>query len=245
MTNKEPNRDDFEAGMENQPKPEQLQNIELGIEKRKPGWSWGATLYYMQYRDQLVLTGRINDVGAYARTNIPNSYRLGLELQGGWKPAEWFNGQMNITLSRNKIRDYTSYMDDYDNGGQKTEFFSNTDISFSPAVTGAATLIFIPAKNLEIALLPKYVSRQYLDNTARASRSLDPYFVQDLRASWRIPQPWIRETVLTLQVNNLFNAQYEPNGYTFSYILNGETTAANYYYPMAGTNIMVALGLKF
>jgi len=244
MANKEPNRDDFEAGMENQPRPEQLQNIELGIEKRKPGWSWGATLYYMRYRDQLVLTGRINDVGAYTRTNIPSSYRLGLELQGGWKPTEWFNGQANLTLSRNRIRDYTSFMDDYDNGGQKAEFFRNTDISFSPAVTGAATLTFIPARNLEIALLQKYVSRQYLDNTSRKSRSLDPFFVQDFRVIWRMPQRWIRETSLTLLVNNMFNALYEPNGYTFSYIYNGETTTANYFFPMAGTNFMIGLSLK-
>jgi iron complex outermembrane receptor protein len=244
MANKEPNRDDFEAGQENQPRPERLQNLELGIEKRKPEWSWGATVYYMRYRDQLVLTGKINDVGAYARTNIPNSYRLGLELQGGWKPVKWFNGQGNLTLSRNRIRDYTAYTDDYDDGGQKTEFFSNTDISFSPTITGAATLSFTPLRHLEIALLPKYVSRQYLDNTTRKSRSLDPYFVQDLRAIWTIPQPWIRETTLTFQLNNMFNARYEPNGYTFSYIYNGVTQAANYYYPMAGLNFMVGLSLK-
>jgi iron complex outermembrane receptor protein len=245
MANKEPNRDDFEAGAANQPRPERMQNLELGIEKRKPNWSWGATLYYMHYRDQLVLTGRINDVGAYARTNIPRSYRLGLELQGGWKPNNWFSVQGNLTLSRNRILDYTAYVDDYDNGGQKTEFFENSDISFSPAVTGAGTITFTPARGLEIALMPKYVSRQYLDNTSRADRSLDPYFVQDLRASWSIPQPWLQEASLVLQVNNMFDAEYEPNGYTFSYIFGGETIAANYFYPMAGINFMVGLALKF
>jgi iron complex outermembrane receptor protein len=98
---------------------------------------------------------------------------------------------------------------------------------------------------LEIALLPKYVSRQYLDNTSRTDRSLDPYFVQDLRATWTIPQPWLKEASLILQVNNMFDAEYEPNGYTFSYILGGDTIAANYFYPMAGINFMVGLGLKF
>ena len=245
MANKEPNRDDFEAGAANQPRPERMHNLELGIEKRKVNWNWGATVYYMRYRDQLVLTGQINDVGAYARTNIPNSYRLGIELQAGWKPNDWFQASGNLTLSQNRIKDYTAYVDDYDQGGQKTEFFQNTDISFSPAVTGAATLSFFPHPSLELALLPKYVSRQYLDNTSREDRSLDPYLVQDFRASWRIPQSWIREAGLVLQVNNMFNTRYEPNGYSFSYIYGGETIAANYFYPMAGINFMVGLNLSF
>jgi iron complex outermembrane receptor protein len=244
IANKEPNRDDFEAGLQNQPRPERMQNLELGVEKRKGNFSWSVTGYFMNYRDQLVLTGAINDVGAYARTNIPESYRLGLELQGGWKAANWFNALANLTLSRNRIRNFTAYTDNYDQGGQKTEFFENTDISFSPTLTSAATLNLIPMKNLEITLLPKYVSRQYLDNTSRKSRSLDPYFVQDLRVIYKIPQAWIREAGLTLQVNNLLNARYEPNGYSFSYILNGETIAANYYYPMAGINFMAGLLLK-
>ena len=245
VANKEPNRDDFEAGAAQQPKPENLNNIELGIEKSKPGLGWGVTAFYMRYRNQLVLTGQINDVGAYTRTNIPESYRLGVELQGNLKPTNWFTAQANLTLSENKVLGFTAYYDDYDNGGQKSESFDRTDISFSPAVTGAATLSFTPVKNLELALLGKYVSRQFLDNTSRENRSLDPFYVQDLRVIYQVPIKWAREMAFTLLVNNLFNNMYEPNGYTYSYLYGGQLINANNFFPMAGTNFMVGLNLKW
>ena len=245
VANKEPNRDDFEAGAAQQPKPENLNNIELGVEKRKPGIGWGVTAFYMRYRNQLVLTGQINDVGAYTRTNIPESYRLGVELLGNLKPTNWFTAQANLTLSENKVFGFTAYYDDYDNGGQKSETFDRTDISFSPAVTGAATLSFTPVKNLELALLGKYVSRQFLDNTSSENRSLDPFYVQDLRIIYQVPLKWIREMSFTLLVNNLFNNMYEPNGYTYSYQYGGQLINANNFFPMAGTNFMVGLNLKW
>jgi len=245
VANKEPNRDDFEAGASQQPKPENLNNIELGLEKRKSGIGWGATAYYMRYRNQLVLTGQINDVGAYTRTNIPNSYRVGIELQGFVKPTDWFTAQGNINLSENKVLGFTSFYDDYDNGGQKSESFEKTNISFSPAVTAAATLLFIPVKNLELAMQGKYVGRQYLDNTSRKNRSLEPFYIQDLRVNYMIPVKWIREMDIIFQVFNLFNKKYEPNGYTYSYQFGGQMNIANNYFPMAGTNFMVGLHLKW
>jgi iron complex outermembrane receptor protein len=245
VANKEPNRDDFEAGITQQPKPENLNNIELGLEKRKPGLGWGITAYYMRYKDQLVLTGQINDVGAYTRTNIPQSYRLGIELQGYIKPAKWFTAQGNITLSENKVIGFTSFYDDYDNGGQNSEEFEKTNISFSPAVTGAATLIFMPVKSLELALQGKYVSRQFLDNTSRKNRSLEPFYIQDLRINYLIPVKWVSEMAFIVQVFNLFNKKYEPNGYTYSYQYSGQRIIANNYFPMAGTNFMMGLNLKW
>ncbi len=121
---KEPNRDDFEAGNTQQPKPEKLNDVELGIERKKANYNWSATLYYMNYKNQLVLTGQINDVGAYTRTNIPKSYRMGVELQGGIKFTSWMNASANLALSKNKVKNFTEYIDDYDNGGQKTNSFS-------------------------------------------------------------------------------------------------------------------------
>src|SRR6201991_3809330 len=140
----EPNRDDFEAGMDQQPKPETLNDFELGFEKKNLHNSFGATVFYMQYQDQLALTGKINYVGAYTRTNIPNSYRLGIELQGSSKVTDWFTISGNLALSRNKVKNYTEYVDDYDKGGQKTYFHSHPDIAFSPAIVGAANLQFVP-----------------------------------------------------------------------------------------------------
>lgn len=242
---KEPNRDDFEAGVAQQPRPEKLRDIEAGVEQTGKKAAWSATVFYMHYRDQLVLTGKINDVGAYTRTNIPKSYRTGIEMQASYQPINWFKASGNLTLSRNRLLDLTEYIDDYDNGGQKTNTYAAADIAFSPAITGAATLEFGPFSGTGISLISKYVSRQYLDNTSNNSRSLDPFYVQDIRITHRLQFRKVRELTLTGQVNNLLNAAYEPNGYTFSYIYGGRQTTENYYFPMAGINYMIGLNLRF
>ncbi|HTE26538.1 TonB-dependent receptor [Flavitalea sp.] len=244
MGNKEPNRDDFEAGITQQPSPERMHDFEAGIEKREGQYSWGLVLYYMLYKNQLVQTGKINDVGGQTRTNIPDSYRMGIELQGKAVLTDWLNISGNLTLSRNRINNFTEYIDDYDAGGQKVIPHGETDISFSPAVTGFAGVNLVPVKNLEINLFSKYVSRQYLDNTSSRSRSIDDYFVQDVRLSYSLRRLLAKEINLSAQVYNIFNRKYESNGYTFSYYYGGELTTENYYFPMAGANVMVSLNIK-
>jgi iron complex outermembrane receptor protein len=244
LGNKEPNRDDFEAGVLQQPKHETLHDFELGIEKRTATFNVGATGYYMLYKNQLILTGQINDVGAYTRVNVPNSYRLGVELQGKATIASWINAAANVTLSSNKIKASEEYVDDYDNGGQILITHNNTDISFSPSVIAGATINVIPVKNGEITLLGKYVGRQYLDNTQDLLRSLNRYFVQDVRLSYTIKNKLFSEWSIIAAVYNVFNKKYEPNGYTFSYFLSGKKNTENYYFPMAGTNIMVGVNIK-
>lgn len=245
VSNKEPNRDDFEAGAAQQPLHEKLTDLEMGIEKRTSIYSWGAAFYYMYYNNQLVLTGKVNDVGAYARTNVPVSYRAGIELTGTWKPNNRFDVSGNITLSKNRIKNAEIFYDNYDNGTQMKTVYDKSNIAFSPDVTGAATLNFRPVPKAEISLLNKYVSRQYLDNAGLKSRSLDPYFLSDVRISYRILPSFMKEIMLIGQVNNLMNVKYEPNGYTFSYIYGGSLTTENFYYPMAGTNFMIGLNLSF
>ena len=245
IAHKEPNRDDFEAGLHQQPKPEELHDWEFGVEEKKKNYSWGTTLYYMNYRNQLVLTGKINDVGAYTRTNIPESYRAGIEIWGGITPVNWLNVSGNIALSRNKIRNFTEYIDDYDNGNQKENFYSLTDISYSPSIVAAGTVNFYPVKNFEISLPAKYVGKQYLDNTSNESRKLDAFYVQDARLSYSFNYKWMKNILLIAQVNNVLNEQYEPNGYTFSYVYVGQLTTENYYFPMAGRNFMVSVNLRF
>ena len=245
LAGKEPNRDDFEAGNAQLPKPERLHDIELGAEKKGSTYSFGANIYYMYYQNQLVLTGKINDVGAYTRINIPKSYRAGIELQGKTKITNWMNAAANITFSENKINNFTEYLDDYDNGGQQTKFYNKTNISFSPSVIAGATINFMPVKNGEISLISKYVGRQYLDNTAQKSRSLNPYYLQDIKLSYLIKNKIFKETNLILQLNNVFNKKYEPNGYSFSYIYGGALTTENFYFPMAGFNFMVGVNVKF
>jgi iron complex outermembrane receptor protein len=244
LGNKEPNRDDFEAGVANQPKAERLHDFEAGVEKRSTHFSYGAMGYYMLYKNQLILTGQINDVGSYTRVNVPNSYRLGIELQAKATIASWLNAGANLALSRNKITHAEEYLDDYDNGGQILITHKNADISFSPSVVSGVTINLVPVKNVEISFLSKYVSRQYLDNTSDVKRSLQPYFVQDVRGTYTIKNTLFKELTLVAAVYNVFNRQYEPNGYTFSYIYGGKTTTENFYFPMAGTNVMGGINIK-
>lgn len=241
---KEPNRDDFEAGKDLQPKPEKLNDYELNIEKRESNYNFGVTGYYMHYKDQLVLTGKINDVGAYTRTNIPKSYRTGVEITAGVEINPKLKASGNLSFSRNKVTDFTEFIDDYDNGGQKTNFYSSADIAYSPNIIGGAVISILPVKNTELNLISKYVGKQYLDNTQNENRKLDPYFTQDAQLIYTISKNWLKELRIILQANNIFNELYEPNGYTFSYYYSGSLTTENYYYPMAGRNFMIAVNIK-
>ena len=242
---KEPNRDDFEAEQDQQPRPEKLNDLELGIERKTRNYSIGITGYYMHYKDQLVLTGKINDVGAYTRTNIPKSYRAGVELVAAGEITSWLKAAGNFSVSKNKVIDFTEYIDDYDNGGQQTKQYSSTDIAFSPGMVGGATISFIPVKNAELSFISKYVGDQYLDNTQDENRKLKAYYTQDARFIYTINKGWLKELNIILQANNLFDKMYEPNGYTFSYYYGGSLTTENYYFPMAGRNFMVGVNVKF
>ncbi len=246
LANKEPNRDDFEAGTTETPKREQLHNVELGVQKKEllPGLQVGLNGYLMYYKDQLVLTGKINDVGAYTRTNLPKSYRIGTELEAKYFKPKW-GINYSLALSKNRAIDYTGYYDDYDNGGQLIVNYGNTPIALSPNVVQFLSVDWRPLKNGEITLMNKNVGKQYLDNSGSENRILNEYFVSDLRLSYRIPGKGLLKNIqLVFQVNNLFNTLYEPNGYTFSYLYGSEFITENYYYPMAETNFMAAINIK-
>ena len=244
LGNKEPNRDDFEAGVTQQPKHETLHDIELGTEIKKQQYEFSGNVFYMNYHNQLVLTGKINDVGAYTRQNIPQSYRLGVELQGGVRLSELLNVSANLALSKNKIKNFTEFIDDYDNGKQLEINHKNVDISFSPAVIGGATFQLKPLRNFSVDFISKYVSRQYLDNTQNDTRSLQPYYLQDVKFAYVLRNKLFKEWNIITRVNNVFDKKYEPNGYTFSYVYNNIKSTENYYFPMAGTNVLVALNIK-
>lgn len=242
---KEPNRDDFEAGLDQQPRPEKLSDLELGVSKRTSKYQLGVTAFYMYYKDQLVLTGKINDVGAYTRTNIPKSYRAGIEFEASAVLTDWLKAAGNFTYSRNKVSDFMEYIDDYDNGGQIINQYSSTDIAYSPDMISAATVSFTPLKNAELSFLSKYVSKQYLDNTQNENRKLNAYYTQDVRLIYTISKKWLKELNIILQANNVFDKKYEPNGYTFSYYYGGSLATENYYFPMSGRNYTVGVNLKF
>lgn len=246
---KEPNRDDFEASPVSLPRPERLYDWETGYEIQRLGWSAGANLYYMHYKDQLVLTGKINDVGAYTRTNVPESYRAGVELMAAAKPAYWISVNANAAFSKNKIKAFTEFRDNNDTEGQDKVQHENTDISFSPGFVSSAVVTITPFKNLSkgqglsVDILNKGVGKQYLDNTSSESRSIRPYNITDLRLRYSIRLKPFKEVAATLAVNNIFNKMYESNGYTFGYISDKEYVFHNYYFPQAGTNWLLGLRL--
>jgi len=205
----------------------------------------GFNYYLMIYENQLVLTGQINDVGNYTRTNIKKSFREGVEIEAGWNPIRKLSIKGNVAFSRSEIDDYKEFIDDYDTGGQIVQLYTKTDIAFSPEVTGFLSISFLPYKSLSISLVNKYVGEQYLDNTSNNNRKLDSWITHDLRLDYKLKTKWIKEIVLSGSVNNLLNAEYESNGYTFSYVYGAQPVTENFYYPQAGRNYMLQMTLKF
>ena len=246
---KEPNKSDFETATdEKTPQAERLNDLELGLERSGKSYNWGATFYYMQYKNQLALSGKINDVGDPIRINVPASYRIGAELQGKLVVNKWIALNGNIAVSANKLKRYFDYTPKYDVNfdlvAPDTFYAKTATIAFSPAVVASATIEVVPCKNASISLNSKYVSQQYLDNTANDNRKLNAYLVQDLRLSYAIKNVLFKEINIIGQVNNLFNKRYESNGYTYSYYFDTSLVTENFYFPMAGRNFMIGLNVS-
>lgn len=247
---KEPTRDEYvNSTPDSRPSAEKLYNVEAGYRGDFNRYFLGANIYGMFYNDQLVPTGAINDVGEIVRENVADSYRIGLELQGGVSLTDQLSASVNATFSQNKIVEYTQYTAQYDAGfsyiGQKAEVYEDTDIAFSPSVITNGVLGFREG-GFNAELISKYVSRQYLDNTQIQSRSIDPYFVNDLKIDYSFYDiSFLEGITASLKINNIFNHKYETNGYTFGWLYDGAPTHYNYYYPQAGTNFLFQVKWKF
>jgi len=246
VAHREPNRNDYtQSTPSSRPKAERLIDYEAGYKIQTERLAFTANAYYMNYRNQLVLSGQLNDVGAYNRINIPRSYRAGIELELGARLAKQLRWNANATFSQNKIENFTEYLDNFDNGEQEARTYRETDISFSPNVIAGSQLLYTPVKGLEVGLLSKYVGKQYLDNTSNESRKLDPYFVNDIRVIYAFKPKFAQEIAFTLLLNNVLNELYESNGYTYAYISEGRVTADNGYYPQAGRNFLAGVRVRF
>ena len=244
--NKEPNRDDFTASTTRLfPKSERLNNVEAGFRMQKGIWGISANYYLMHYKNQLVLTGQINDVGNSIRVNVPKSYRTGIELEGAIAFNSRLKWNANATFSQNKIANFTEYIVNYDTGDYDLINHGKSDISFSPNVIAGSQFTYSPQKNLEFALLTKYVGKQYLDNTSNETRKLDAYLTNDIRMTWTIKPSWAKEITLNFLLNNVLNERYESNGYTYGYIAGETLTQENFYFPQAGRNFLVGLNFHF
>jgi iron complex outermembrane receptor protein len=222
-----------------------MQDLELGIKHQQKKLALSANIFMMNYKNQLILTGQINDVGAYTRTNVAKSYRAGLELDGGIQLLRKMRLNANVTFSQNKIKESKEFIDDYDNGGQLINTYKDADIAFSPNIISGAELNYELIKNLTLAFQSKYVGKQYLDNTSNENRKINAYFVSNCRLIYTIKPKFMREIDISFLANNIFNRLYESNGYTYSYLYGGQQTTENYYYPQAGFNFLAALTLKF
>ncbi|QQD14941.1 TonB-dependent receptor [Sphingobacterium sp. UDSM-2020] len=234
---KEPVRNDFVDLKGNNPKPEKMQDIEAGYRFNNETFNIGTNFYGMFYKDQLIPTGALNNVGSPLRMNIPNSYRIGLEVDAAWKISAYFGWKATAGLSQNKIKNYT----DETSG----EFIKKTDIALSPATILSSEFTYRPLRSVEIALLSKYISRQYLDNSSAKVRSIDPSFVNNIRAIYNFSILGLKNIDLGLTVNNILNEKYQTNGYTWGYMDGTSRKYFNFYYPQATTNFMLSLNVKF
>lgn len=245
--NREPTRSDIiEAPTHKKPIPETLYDLEFSYMMHHDKFYVNATLYGMFYKNQLVLTGEINDVGAAIMANVDDSYRIGAELAAAYNPVKFFTWRINGNFSRNRILNYVNFVDNWDDGSQKEEFLGNTPISFSPNVVLANDFSFTPVKGLELSLITKFVSRQYLDNSGNDTYCLKPYSYTNLRASYTFFfSKFAQELELFVQANNLFNAKYESNGWIYSYYYENGRYADAAFYPQAGINFLGGIRLKF
>jgi len=244
--NHEPNRNDFtNSTPQSRPKPEHLTDFEAGYRLHDDAFSVGVNGFYMLYKNQLVLTGSLNDVGEAIRTNIDNSYRAGIELSGGVKLTSNLNWMLNATFSRNKVKNFTQYLYNADTDDYDATTYSKTDIAYSPDFVGASTISWQLVKNTELAFISKYVGSQYLDNTSTQSRSLDAYFVNDVSLNYNFKFRGVKNVGVGLLINNVFSKKYQSDGATYPDIEGGEVVNYNYFFTQAPINFLGSLNIKF
>ncbi len=244
--NREPVRNDFIDNAANrQPKHESLLDYEFGLDYKRRKLLLQSNFYYMDYTNQLVLTGELNDVGSSIRTNVDKSHRAGVELMAKILLSKRVAINLNTTLSQNQIAEFTEVVYDYTNGFEIIEnTYSNTDIAFSPSIISAASIEYTPVKSLNLMVQGKYVGEQYLDNTSSALKKISDYYTMDARLSYTVFPKRMKDVTLNVLVNNILNNLYSSNGYTYSYIF-GEKITENFYYPQAGTNFLIGITAKF
>ncbi|MGB3592082.1 MAG: TonB-dependent receptor [Nonlabens sp.] len=240
---REPARVDFENG---NPEPEELNDFELGYRHDSKNFRLNTNLYYLDFRNQLVLTGALDPVGFPLRENSGSSYRLGLEVDAVIKLNDKFIVRPNIALSTNKNRDFVAQRD-----GALTNF-GDTSISFSPEVVAGNALTYKVMRNLELTLFSKYVGEQFMGNLDLEASRLESYFVNDFNVQYVWDNvPYASNITFTAQVNNIFDYDYENNGYVFSFDTVDPVTNATVtndgagFYPQAGINFLVGATVNF
>ena len=265
--NKEPSRDDFtESTPYDRPSHESLLDIEIGCRYFSKKLSFSANFYNMQYNNQLILTGELNDVGSAVRVNIPDSYRRGIELTGSLQLMDKLLWRLNATFSENKIAEFKEFIDNWDTGVKDSVTHTNTNIAFSPSIIGGSQLIFtafnsVENGKLDLALVSKYVGDQFIDNTSSEYAKLDAYIVNYFRVIYTVKTKLFKEVVISSWIRNLSNQNYISNAWVYRFntssdpttydpYANAEGSGTNSYnqigaFNQAGINFFVGLNLKF
>ena len=246
QSHREPSRSNFIDADTLKPPPtfEKLMDLEIGISYKSHKTVASATYYYMNYDNQLVLTGNINNVGAAIMENVKQSYRTGVELQALYKPFDWLEWSINATFSANKIKNFIFYIDDWDNWGQEIDTLKTTDIAFSPKILVGSVLTVKPFENLSISLIDNYVGEQYIDNSSNPDRILNAYWVTNLRLNYEREIFGLKANIF-LQINNLYNKYYSNNAWIYTYRYNNEIRTMDGYFTQAGINFMAGLNMRF
>ncbi|UKI44684.1 MAG: TonB-dependent receptor [Porphyromonadaceae bacterium] len=256
VAQKEPTRNNYTDGLFTvHPKAEKLFDWEAGYTFSSDRFTAGVNFYYMKYKDQLVLNGKLNEIGEAMAENVPDSYRMGVELQAGVKITEWLRWDLNGTFSRNRIKDYVGYVSNYEASTwndlytQTAVEKGNTTIAMSPSFIGNSVIAF-NLKGFSAQFTCQYVSRQYLDNFENKEDSLDPYFVSHLNLAYTFKLPHVKAITVGCTVYNIFNEKYETNGYSQTCALVSadgtyKLSSDPRFYPMAGTNVLAHLTFSF
>lgn len=246
VAQREPSRSDYvDAPLGDYPRPEKMVDIELGSRMSVGSWQLTLNGYWMDYSDQLVPTGALNDVGATLKVNVPDSYRAGMEIQADGHLGSGFRYQGSLGLSQNRIPRFEEVVYDYTSGFDEIKILhEDVDIAFSPAMVYSHQLGWSGWKGLGITWMSQYVGKQYLDNTSNQARALDAWWVQDVQVYWgRQIRQW-GELQVRFQVNNVLDQLYSSNGYTYSYIY-GDSITENFYYPQAGRHWLAGISLSW
>ncbi|HCC71983.1 MAG TPA: TonB-dependent receptor [Bacteroidales bacterium] len=252
VANREPTRANYKDAKGDpgaMPQPETLYDFEAGYNLNMSKFRAGLNLYYMHYKDQLVPTGELSNVGYPIMTNVEQSYRTGIEFSTAIKPVGFIEWDLNATLSRNRIRNFVEHYVDYITLTSEeipmTKEIGDVNIAYSPGIICNSDIGISPLRDLDIHIISKYVGKQYFDNTNSESRIINPYLVNNLRLDYIIPTKGMKNIALQMQVNNILNSLYENNAYGGNYYIDGEEYTWAYYFPQAGINYLVRLTVSF
>ena len=237
VANKEPNRSDYiESSPNSRPLHETLYDTEIGFKYSTKDFKFNVNAYIMNYDNQLIKTGEINDVGYFTSENVKKSFRRGIEVEGSILLSKKLAWTANMTLSENKIDTFIQYIDSWDTGGQQETVYTETDLAFSPSIIWTSLLTYNFQDNLSLDFITKYVGEQFIDNSSSEDRKLDDYLVNNLRLSYSFNSKIFNYARLSLQINNLFDEEYVSNAWIYRFVSNGYDPSEDDHYVTKGSD---------